>query len=198
MQACLCALVAYRAVCAVRQARTSTRRLALACFDMVLLCGAAVRGLGGVYAWRALYLCVVIHAFTAAAATCRRRCRRVPCRRFRATTAAPALAGKTARDLGSPKKGALSQNLRRRNRKAGRQVGDGARRGTSTEPELECVVCLESLQCDADRASPLKPCAHHQFHQHCIDSWLSIQRSCPLCRRKVDTASQRGGDGYIA
>ncbi|KAK6939008.1 Zinc finger, RING-H2-type [Dillenia turbinata] len=27
------------------------------------------------------------------------------------------------------------------------------------------------------------PRCHHKFHRSCIEKWLKMQRTCPLCRR---------------
>ncbi|KAF8532955.1 hypothetical protein BDD12DRAFT_901089 [Trichophaea hybrida] len=43
-----------------------------------------------------------------------------------------------------------------------------------------CSICL-------DRLSPtthaiLLPCIHSTFHTNCIDTWLSLNPACPICR----------------
>jgi hypothetical protein len=47
---------------------------------------------------------------------------------------------------------------------------------------VECAVCLEALQAD-DIARDL-PC-HHTFHRKCIDTWLSSNHTCPVCRQDL-------------
>ena len=47
---------------------------------------------------------------------------------------------------------------------------------------VECAVCLEALQAD-DVARDL-PC-HHTFHRKCIDTWLSSNHTCPVCRQDL-------------
>lgn len=42
----------------------------------------------------------------------------------------------------------------------------------------ECVICLENLE--SKRTRILK--CGHEFHEHCINSWNSIQVTCPICR----------------
>lgn len=54
-------------------------------------------------------------------------------------------------------------------------AGDGG-------PGKTCSVCIS----DYVAGSKLRrlPCAH-EFHVHCIDRWLSENRTCPVCRRPV-------------
>nr|KAF6428398.1 ring finger protein 6 [Rousettus aegyptiacus] len=49
-------------------------------------------------------------------------------------------------------------------------------------PGKTCSVCIS----DYVAGSKLRrlPCAH-EFHVHCIDRWLSENRTCPVCRRPV-------------
>lgn len=48
--------------------------------------------------------------------------------------------------------------------------------------EGKCIICLGDYAAD----EPLKvlPC-HHHFHKVCIDEWLHIQKTCPLCVQEV-------------
>ncbi|XP_062202087.1 RING-H2 finger protein ATL70-like [Phragmites australis] len=43
-----------------------------------------------------------------------------------------------------------------------------------------CAVCLGEYA-GGDVLRVLPECAH-AFHQHCIDRWLRIQSTCPVCR----------------
>ena len=47
---------------------------------------------------------------------------------------------------------------------------------------VDCAVCLEALQSD-DIARDL-PC-RHTFHRKCIDTWLSSNHTCPVCRQDL-------------
>ena len=47
--------------------------------------------------------------------------------------------------------------------------------------QVECVVCLESLD-GLDEV--VLPCGHC-FHKACLSSWLDCDRTCPLCRGAV-------------
>ncbi|XP_047967434.1 E3 ubiquitin-protein ligase At1g63170-like isoform X2 [Salvia hispanica] len=48
--------------------------------------------------------------------------------------------------------------------------------------DAECCICL----CDYDDGSELRelPCAHH-FHVACIDKWLYMNATCPLCKLNI-------------
>lgn len=46
----------------------------------------------------------------------------------------------------------------------------------------ECVVCLEEYE--AGEIGKEMPCKH-KFHAKCIESWLGIHGSCPICRYKM-------------
>ena len=48
--------------------------------------------------------------------------------------------------------------------------------------DAQCVVCLGSYT-HGTRVRQL-PCTHH-FDQPCIDTWLRVNASCPLCKAKV-------------
>lgn len=56
----------------------------------------------------------------------------------------------------------------------------------------DCAVCLSKIS----SAEPLQvlPTCHHGFHAHCIDAWLVLHSTCPLCRAHVPFCSpQRAG-----
>ncbi|XP_062021879.1 RING-H2 finger protein ATL7-like [Rosa rugosa] len=46
--------------------------------------------------------------------------------------------------------------------------------------DTQCAVCLGDYQAD-DRLQQIPACGH-TFHIACIDSWLSMHTTCPLCR----------------
>ncbi|KAK2631890.1 hypothetical protein EUGRSUZ_L02308 [Eucalyptus grandis] len=49
-----------------------------------------------------------------------------------------------------------------------------------------CCICL-SRYADNDELKEL-PC-HHVFHVECIDKWLKINASCPLCKSEISESS---------
>ncbi|XP_073128957.1 RING-H2 finger protein ATL29-like [Henckelia pumila] len=50
---------------------------------------------------------------------------------------------------------------------------------------LECAICLVEFV-DSDVLRLLTSCCH-VFHQECIDLWLESHRTCPVCRRNLDS-----------
>ncbi|KAJ2769382.1 hypothetical protein IWQ57_003133 [Coemansia nantahalensis] len=54
---------------------------------------------------------------------------------------------------------------------------------TPSDPEdCTCVICLGDYE--EDDVLRLLPCRHH-MHQACVDEWLHINQTCPLCKRSV-------------
>lgn len=53
---------------------------------------------------------------------------------------------------------------------------------SSDDAMEECIICLESFT--AGCALRTLPCMH-RYHQGCIDKWLSIHLSCPLCKNSL-------------
>lgn len=65
-------------------------------------------------------------------------------------------------------------------------------------PETSCAVC----QCDYEPGETLRSLscgggkARHAFHRDCIDQWLVLHATCPVCRaRVVSTAPAATADG---
>ncbi|KAI4973783.1 hypothetical protein ZWY2020_041564 [Hordeum vulgare] len=56
----------------------------------------------------------------------------------------------------------------------------------------DCPICMEDddVDDDAATASPRAwretPCGH-RFHKQCVERWLRVKGSCPMCRRQVVT-----------
>ncbi|KAF3322968.1 E3 ubiquitin-protein ligase RING1-like protein [Carex littledalei] len=52
--------------------------------------------------------------------------------------------------------------------------------------EEECTICLEKIFDNENKEAVVKetPCGHI-YHGECIDKWLEIHVSCPLCRYKM-------------
>ncbi|KAJ1262520.1 hypothetical protein BS78_09G114300 [Paspalum vaginatum] len=62
---------------------------------------------------------------------------------------------------------------------AGGADAEGAAAGKSPE----CAVCIVELR-DGDSARLLPRCGH-RFHADCVDAWLRLHATCPLCRASV-------------
>ncbi|KAL3511116.1 hypothetical protein ACH5RR_030517 [Cinchona calisaya] len=65
-----------------------------------------------------------------------------------------------------------------------------------SEDGEECVMCLEEWE--VGWVAKEMPCKH-RFHGNCIEKWLSIHGSCPVCRYKMpveendDNSFKNGG-----
>ncbi|CAO2186167.1 unnamed protein product [Urochloa humidicola] len=44
----------------------------------------------------------------------------------------------------------------------------------------ECAVCLSGVE-EGETARAL-PCCTHTFHARCVDAWLRLRPTCPVCR----------------
>ncbi|CAL0311809.1 unnamed protein product [Lupinus luteus] len=51
---------------------------------------------------------------------------------------------------------------------------------------LECAICL--LQFEDDSMLRFLTVCSHIFHQECIDIWLCSNKTCPVCRKDLDSA----------
>ncbi|KAG5017020.1 hypothetical protein JHK85_023156 [Glycine max] len=51
--------------------------------------------------------------------------------------------------------------------------------------DLECAICL--LEFEDDNMVRLLTLCCHVFHQDCIDLWLRSHKTCPVCRRHLDS-----------
>jgi E3 ubiquitin-protein ligase RNF38/44 len=61
-------------------------------------------------------------------------------------------------------------------------AGNSEMSASSTLDQTSCVVCL----CDFEPRELVRslPC-QHEFHARCVDKWLKMNRTCPLCRADV-------------
>jgi len=59
--------------------------------------------------------------------------------------------------------------------------------GMYNAEDCVCAICL----CDYEAGEKLRslPCTHH-FHTPCIDRWVAIDRSCPMCKQDISTVGQ--------
>ncbi|KAL7140980.1 hypothetical protein ABFS83_08G023900 [Erythranthe nasuta] len=51
-----------------------------------------------------------------------------------------------------------------------------------SEPGLECAICLSEYGVNAGEEVVKEMPCRHKFHSGCIDKWLGIHGSCPVCR----------------
>ncbi|XP_034284545.1 RING finger protein 215 [Pantherophis guttatus] len=45
-----------------------------------------------------------------------------------------------------------------------------------------CAICLDQFQ--KNQCLRVLPCLH-EFHRDCVDPWLLLQQTCPLCKHNV-------------
>ncbi|XP_075664349.1 E3 ubiquitin-protein ligase SIRP1-like [Castanea sativa] len=50
---------------------------------------------------------------------------------------------------------------------------------TAEESDENCSICLEEFEVGSE--ARVMPCKH-RFHSSCIENWLRVRRTCPLCR----------------
>ncbi|KAG0579821.1 hypothetical protein KC19_4G126000 [Ceratodon purpureus] len=74
--------------------------------------------------------------------------------------------------------------------------GEGGLVAPGTEKERQvsaedavCCICLGKYTDGAELRE--LPCTHH-FHVECVDKWLKINASCPLCKHEVGGAANAG------
>ena len=63
-------------------------------------------------------------------------------------------------------------------------TGTGEKTLTGIPPEdAKCSICLS----DYEQGESLRqlPVCHHHFHKACVDQWLVISATCPLCVRSI-------------
>ncbi|XP_041366987.1 E3 ubiquitin-protein ligase RNF115-like isoform X2 [Gigantopelta aegis] len=54
---------------------------------------------------------------------------------------------------------------------------------------LQCSVCMEDFKLDEEVRK--LPCDHH-YHKECIEKWLELHGTCPVCRKDLN-----GEDAYV-
>ncbi|KAF0928133.1 hypothetical protein E2562_038041 [Oryza meyeriana var. granulata] len=53
---------------------------------------------------------------------------------------------------------------------------------------VQCAVCLGEME-DGELGR-LLPACRHVFHAECIDTWLTVSSTCPVCRTAVGTEGE--------
>ncbi|XP_040379775.1 E3 ubiquitin-protein ligase ATL41 [Oryza brachyantha] len=59
---------------------------------------------------------------------------------------------------------------------------------TAEAAAVQCAVCLGEME-DGELGR-LLPACHHVFHAECIDTWLTVSSTCPVCRTAVGTEDE--------
>ncbi|KAL0450541.1 UNVERIFIED_CONTAM: E3 ubiquitin-protein ligase MP [Sesamum latifolium] len=59
-----------------------------------------------------------------------------------------------------------------------------------SEPGLECPICLAEYEVNGEMEVKEMPC-RHRFHADCIDKWLGIHGSCPVCRYNMPVVEKK-------
>ncbi|TVU08672.1 hypothetical protein EJB05_42083, partial [Eragrostis curvula] len=62
--------------------------------------------------------------------------------------------------------------------------------GTGDEPAATCSVCLGAFQ--VGEKVRLLPVCLHLYHVQCIDPWLDVHSTCPICRSGTDHPAMDG------
>ncbi|GJN02025.1 hypothetical protein PR202_ga19337 [Eleusine coracana subsp. coracana] len=60
--------------------------------------------------------------------------------------------------------------------------------------DAECCICLSAYDDGAELRE--LPCGHH-FHCACIDKWLHINATCPLCKYNIRKSSSSSGSEEV-
>ncbi|XP_010901678.2 RING finger protein 215 isoform X2 [Esox lucius] len=85
-------------------------------------------------------------------------------------------------DLELPKQDILKRLLSLKTRKYRQpKLRCDPAQGLAAETE-NCAVCLE--QFNNNQCLRVLPCLH-EFHRDCVDPWLMLQHTCPLCKRSI-------------
>lgn len=48
-----------------------------------------------------------------------------------------------------------------------------------------CSICLSSFESSSSGVTQLE--CKHSFHSSCLEKWMKVSNTCPLCRRESDT-----------
>lgn len=60
-----------------------------------------------------------------------------------------------------------------------------------TEVGTDCAICLDGFEVGEEaREMPCK----HRYHSECIEKWLGVHGTCPVCRFAMPVGKKNGGD----
>ena len=60
------------------------------------------------------------------------------------------------------------------------------------ERSLMCVVCLCTVE-EGEMVKVLPRCGHEFHSEGCVDVWLKLHNSCPICKAAVVVGGREGG-----
>ncbi|CAN6336395.1 unnamed protein product [Urochloa humidicola] len=66
-------------------------------------------------------------------------------------------------------------------------MGEGGAAAAAAEHDGQCAVCLGEME-DGELGR-LLPACRHVFHVECIDTWLGVSSTCPVCRTVAAAAA---------
>lgn len=58
------------------------------------------------------------------------------------------------------------------------------------ESDANCAICLSPYEHKENIR--ILPCYHH-FHSECVDQWLTKNKSCPFCKRDIESEYMKRG-----
>jgi len=64
--------------------------------------------------------------------------------------------------------------------------------GTTCEHETTCAICIEDYQ-ESEMLRMMPQCRHY-FHRDCVDSWLKVNATCPVCRNSLKETGSYNND----
>ena len=47
--------------------------------------------------------------------------------------------------------------------------------------EKECIICLDDVKTEWRQLE-----CQHQYHKQCIEDWITIRATCPLCMKNIN------------
>lgn len=54
---------------------------------------------------------------------------------------------------------------------------------TIYDHDTTCSICIEDYE-DSEMLRMMPQCRHY-FHKDCVDAWLKVKTSCPICRNSL-------------
>lgn len=78
---------------------------------------------------------------------------------------------------------------------AASQGAAGGPEGASAEPAPSCSICMADYEA-GEEIRDLPQCSH-RFHRECVDRWLAINYTCPLCRAPIPGAVAHEADDQV-